>query len=71
MRYIFYEKQLFIILLLLTVKIFSQPVDSIPKQNIKPNNSNAYKIMKYKKMQTTGIVLISLGSAALIGGVAL
>ena len=59
------KKHLIILLLFMSVKLFPQQV----KQE--ESNMNALKMAKYKSMKTNGIIMLSVGGAALVGGLAI
>ncbi len=65
------KKHLVLILMLISVKFFPQQNNQPPMQNGSTYNSNADKVAKYQKLQRNGIILASVGGAALIGGIAL
>ena len=65
------KKHFIILLVLITAKVFPQQNDQQPYQNITSYNSNATKVAKYQKMQSNGIIMASLGGAALAGGLVL
>lgn len=57
------KKLLIVIGLLISAKLFPQEIN----QSV-AYNPNAIKFVKYQKMETTGIVLMTAGGIALIGG---